>query len=133
MSFTNEQLAKAKAAKSAEELLSMAKEAGVTMTEDEAAKYFSELHKEGELSDDELDNVSGGCGAEVVSIRWYRFICPFCGADCKVTFTYYDDDTKKIDGCGCSCGAEIMVFNVSLNADFTKNGQCITVDSIAHG
>lgn len=64
MNFTNEQLAKVKAAKSAEELLALAKAEGVALTEEEAAKYFAEMHKEGELADDELDNVAGGgCGA----------------------------------------------------------------------
>ena len=62
MKFTPEQLAKAKAANSAEELLALAKENGIEMTEDEANKYFADFHKEGELSDEELDNVSGGCG-----------------------------------------------------------------------
>ena len=62
MSFTNEQILKAKAAKSVEELLALAKENGVELTEDEAKKYFAEWHDEGELSDDELANVSGGCG-----------------------------------------------------------------------
>ena len=60
MNFTPEQLTKAKAAKSAEELLALAKENGIELTEEEAAKYFADLHKEGELSDDELDNVAGG-------------------------------------------------------------------------
>ena len=63
MKFTNEQLAKAKAAKSAEELLALAKENGIEMTEEEANKYYADFHKEGELADEELDNVSGGgCG-----------------------------------------------------------------------
>ena len=62
MKFTLEQLAKAKTAKSAEELLTLAKENGVGLTKEEAAKYFAELNKEGEIADDELDNVSGGCG-----------------------------------------------------------------------
>ena len=60
MTFTNEQMTKAKQAKSAEELLAMAKESGISITADEAAKYFAELHKEGELTDDELDAVAGG-------------------------------------------------------------------------
>ncbi len=62
MKFTNEQLAKIKATKSIEELLALAKENGIELTEEEAAKYFAELHKEGELSDEELNNVAGGCG-----------------------------------------------------------------------
>ena len=60
MNFTPEQLKKAKGAKSAEELLALAKENDVELTENEAQKYFAELHKEGSLSDEELDNVSGG-------------------------------------------------------------------------
>ena len=63
MNFTNEQLTKAKQAKSAEELLTYANEIGYKLTEEEAAKYFAEWHKEGEIADEELDNVSGGCGS----------------------------------------------------------------------
>lgn len=62
MNFTQEQLAKAKQAASAEELLALAKESGIALTEDEAKKYFAERHHAGELADDELDNVAGGCG-----------------------------------------------------------------------
>ena len=60
MKQDNELLQKAKDAKSAEELLSFAKENGVELTEDEAAEYFAQMHKSGELSDEELDNVAGG-------------------------------------------------------------------------
>ena len=56
-----EMIEKAKAAKSAEELLALAKESGVEMTADEAKTYFAQLGpKSGELSDDELDSVAGG-------------------------------------------------------------------------
>ncbi|MDE5754255.1 MAG: Nif11-like leader peptide family RiPP precursor [Oscillospiraceae bacterium] len=62
--MTPELIEKARQAESPEELLALAKENGITLTEDEAREYFSELHKQsqknGELSDDELDNVSGG-------------------------------------------------------------------------
>ena len=51
---------KAKQTKNAEELLSLAKENGIEMTEKEAATYFDQINKCGELTDDELDNVSGG-------------------------------------------------------------------------
>ena len=60
MEMNQELLEKVKEAKSAEELLSLAKENGVELTEDEAAGYFAQLHKSGELSDEELDNVAGG-------------------------------------------------------------------------
>jgi hypothetical protein len=57
-------LKKAKAAKSAEELLEIAKANGVGMTEEEAKTYFAQLcPPSGEIDDDDLDNVAGGaCG-----------------------------------------------------------------------
>ena len=61
-----EMIAKAKNAGSAEEIKAMAANEGWQMTDEEAASYFEELKeltgekKTGELSDDELDNVSGG-------------------------------------------------------------------------
>lgn len=58
--FTPELIEKAKQAKSAEELLAMAKENGIEMTEEAAKANFDKLNKSGELSDEELDNVSGG-------------------------------------------------------------------------
>lgn len=61
MEFNKEMMEKAKSAKSAEELKELAKAEGVEMTAEEAEKAFADLHKTGELSDDELDNVSGGC------------------------------------------------------------------------
>ena len=61
MKISKELLEKAKTAKTAEELLEMAKAEKVELTEEEAAKAFAELNKTGELSDEELDNVAGGC------------------------------------------------------------------------
>ena len=61
MELNNEILAKAKAAKTPEELIEIARENDVEMTEDGAKAYFDLLHpKTGEISDDELDNVAGG-------------------------------------------------------------------------
>lgn len=60
MNFTKEQIAKAMSAKSADELFALANEGGVLITEDEARLYFAALHKEGELTDDELLSVAGG-------------------------------------------------------------------------
>ena len=61
MNFTPELVEKAKAATSAEELLELAKAAGVEMTAAEAATYFAQLNpKSGELDDDDLDAVAGG-------------------------------------------------------------------------
>ncbi|MDD7167979.1 MAG: hypothetical protein PUH47_00530 [Clostridium sp.] len=62
MNVSKELLERAKTTKSAEELLEMAKEENIELTAEEAAKAFEELHKTGEISDEELDNVAGGCG-----------------------------------------------------------------------
>ncbi len=58
--FTPELIEKAKQAKSAEEILALAKENGIEMTEGAAKAYFDKMSGSGELSDEELDNVSGG-------------------------------------------------------------------------
>ena len=59
--LTPEMIEQAKAAKSAEELLEIAKANNVDMTADEADTYFAQLGpKSGELDDDDLDNVAGG-------------------------------------------------------------------------
>lgn len=63
MKLTKEQLIKAKSAKNAGELIALAKENGIGLTAEDAAKFFAELHREGDVSDEELENVSGGDGA----------------------------------------------------------------------
>ena len=63
MKISKELLEKAKTAKTAEELLAMAKEENIELTEEQAKEYFATIHASGELSDEELDNVSGGCGS----------------------------------------------------------------------
>lgn len=61
MELNEKLLAKAKEAKTLEELTILAKENNIELTEEEATAYFNQLHpKTGELSDDELDNVAGG-------------------------------------------------------------------------
>ena len=53
MEISKELSEKAKTAKSAEELLQMAKAENIEMTAEEANKVYAELHKTGELSDEE--------------------------------------------------------------------------------
>ena len=118
MNFTPEQITKAKAAKSAEELLAIAKENGLELTEEEAKKYFEQLHKEGELSDEELDNVAGGgCDDDFydwvnsVEVSYHptsgKYFCPGCD-DGNHTLSYYgyeycdsgNYDKYKCEYCG---------------------------------
>ena len=84
--FTPEQIEKARQANSPEELLALAKENGIELSEDKAKEYFERLNNSGELSDEELDNVSGGgCyykdGRLVVTAFYLckRYECKFCG------------------------------------------------------
>ncbi len=58
--MTNELIWKVKECETVEELLALAKENNYPLTEEDAAKIINERSQTGELSDDELDNVSGG-------------------------------------------------------------------------
>lgn len=61
MEMNKELLAKAKNAKTVEELAEIAKENNVELPMESAKAYFELLHPQtGEISDEELDNVSGG-------------------------------------------------------------------------
>ena len=85
--LTPEMIEKAKAAKTAEELLEIAKANNIEMTADEAATYFAQLNpKSGELNDDDLDAVAGGgCNdderqRENEDKVIHTIVCPKCGA-----------------------------------------------------
>jgi predicted ribosomally synthesized peptide with nif11-like leader len=66
--LTPELIEKAKSAKSPEELIALAKENGIELSAEQARDCFAKLNpKNGELGDDELDNVSGGgCVSDAV-------------------------------------------------------------------
>ena len=92
-----ELIVKAKQAKTPEELMSLAKENNMEMTEESAKAYFEQLHpKTGELSDDELDNVAGGgCYSNGGRLK------TTCGYRCK----HYQDgpSTYGVKGTCCRC------------------------------
>lgn len=75
-----ELIIKAKAAKSVEELLELAKASNVELSEEQAKDYFAKLNPtKGELSDDELDDVSGGgCGESKTKY------CPNCNSELRM-------------------------------------------------
>lgn len=88
MNLTPEMVAQAKTAKSAEELIIMAKAEGISnLTEEEIVKIYERLNPNmGEMTDDELDTVTGGNGcfenkhsAEYNSF-YYGNVCPKCGS-----------------------------------------------------
>ena len=96
--LTPEMIEKAKAARSAEELLALAKENNVEVTEDEAKTYFAQLDsKSGELNDDDLDSVAGGAckSSDAVSN-----VCPNCGATLR-TMVGSSADTMKLECISC--------------------------------
>lgn len=63
--MTQELIQKAKACKTLEELLALAQENKVEMTEDQAKDIFAKLNPgNGEIADEELTNVAGGCGSK---------------------------------------------------------------------
>ena len=120
--LTPEMIEKAKAAKTAEELLELAKANNVEMTADEAATYFAQLNpKSGELSDDDLDNVAGGGCNEIVGKGEHSDVqiidshsCPKCHS--KIGFIA----TKKWEGA-------YFVFCKSCD---TEIGLCLDIDSV---
>lgn len=84
--FTDEMLAKVKAAATAEELMALAKENDIELTLEEAEANFAALNaKTGELADEELDNVSGG-GCRYKDGRLITTVANHCSNwECKKT------------------------------------------------
>lgn len=58
--MNRELLEKARKAKNAEEIIVLSKENGIDLSPSGAEDIYSRLNKRGEMSDDELDSVSGG-------------------------------------------------------------------------
>ena len=125
MKFSKELIEKAKTAKSAEELLAMAKAEGFELPEGEAKTVFSKLNKTGELSDEELDNVAGGCGGEEITEPKYKegdlvwisggFACYTCGRyrAFKVTEVHRSPVGKHTYSVACpDCGEKWWNANV---------------------
>ena len=85
MKHTPEQLAKAKTCKSVEELLSYANEIDYPLTKEQAKKQFEAWNKEGELADEELDNVAGGSfvyGCSTYSSDYPYYLITTVGNSC---------------------------------------------------
>ena len=97
--LTPEMIEKAKVAKTAEKLLEIAKANGVEMTADEATTYFAQLNpKSGELDDDTLDGVAGGCGG---NNEPDMYACPYCGTANPLDMAM---DQYAVINCCSGCG-----------------------------
>ena len=64
MKFTKEQIVKAAACKSVDELIALAKSEGIELSKEDAEKYFAQLSGN-KLNLDEIDAVAGGCTGNV--------------------------------------------------------------------
>ena len=106
-----ELIIKAKQSKTPEELIALAKENGIEMTEESAKAYFEQLHpKTGEISDDELDSVAGGgChngdGKLVVSAMHYcdEWRCKDDGSQCDIDGLFVSCNTCRVAAYCHSC------------------------------
>lgn len=87
MEVSKELFDKAKTAKTAAELKELAKKEGIDLTLEEAAELFAKLHHTGELADEELDSVTGGCADP----------SPDGGADNEMGVEYLYDVGKRVD------------------------------------
>ena len=125
MKYSKELLEKARTANSAEELLEMAKAENIELSAEEAAKAFEELNKNGELSEDELDNVARGCGGQDIPNPKYKegdlvwisggFACYTCGRyrAFKVTEVHRSPVGKHTYSVACpDCGEKWWNANV---------------------
>lgn len=106
--MTHEELmSKARKAADVEELLELAKSENIELTEEKAKKLFAELHAEGEISDDELDNVAGGG----------------CSGEPEYTLPSYSEgeivavkSKYRCNACGCEFGKIVRVFKGYCNS-----------------
>lgn len=90
----NNILMRAKVAKSADELISIAKEHGAELSADTAERLMENI-KNGEISDEVLENASGGCGGGPLA---RGKTCPLCGSGRLIVSTYdYEYPTVKTD------------------------------------
>lgn len=86
---------KLKDADSVSEVISIAKESGKELTEEQAGIILKGIKNGGEISDEELEGAVGGCGGGPLA---RRKTCPLCGSGRLIVSTYdYEYPTVKTD------------------------------------
>ena len=110
MQFSKEQIEKASAAASAEELLEMARAAGIELTEEDAKHYYNVLHEEmlseeqlRKLTEEELANISGGSqckGGKTYSSDYPYYLITTAGNHCPG----YTEGQRLENGFGIELG-----------------------------
>lgn len=72
--------------KTIDELITVSKDNGYELTKEEAKAYFDKFNKSGELTDDELSNVTGGCtwwrNGKAYSGKPHHYLIVTCGNSC---------------------------------------------------
>ena len=119
MKFTEEQLKKMNSAKTAEELIAIAKAEGIEATEEQIRAQFDAMHKEGEIADDELDNVAGGCGEHTIETHVF---CrnPHCSQ--KGSTQIFEGDRRDITRCPkCGREADVWVYDLTDQTNLWQN------------
>ncbi len=134
MKLTEEQRQKMNTAKSAEELIALARAEGIPAADEEIKAQFKAMHKKGELSDDELNNVAGGCGiseyldgykrprevspraVDLGAGNW-EYYCPSCGKKLNFVDLLWDSND---DG---TCHYPYYLFNCESGHTF-RNYYC---------
>ena len=92
--FPPELIAKIKAAKSAEDLIQLAREYNVELTEEATKSFFEQFHANGIASDESLESVAGGWGANTNSasvgdrVKLLGLKCAKCGSTTGVILMF---------------------------------------------
>jgi len=118
MKITSEQLKMAKSCKTAEELVAKAQDAGVTLSLEQAQSVLDSVTMV-ELSEDDVDNVSGGNTVSAhadPNYRPYRYLdgatCPECGSKNTTIWAigrFYDKPEQRTYECH-QCGKQFDIW-----------------------
>ncbi len=120
--FDTALLEKARKAKSKEDLMTLAKENSITLSDEEAENYLGSLKlslKQGELEDDELDDVSGGCNT---TVNGKKYVVVSSGVKCFTGF--YEEVQSVRNGYTSTSGGNALWF---LNSSSGCCGRCVNL------